>query len=315
MKRKRLALFTRRYIFISLLLLAGTAATQEIQGFNYEKMFQTLGEKKEWTATSGPQMLVGRDLLQANPDIAEYMAEYGVEKIYRCRYQIGNDSAAVNLALLKIPNQILAFGLYSVEKSPSLKFMNLGFEAFVTGRRLVCWYGEYLIVSEASDTLDEHIKDAGQIAEELTRLLPKQKRNTPVLDALPEKNRVEHSEKFYVRHWLDQGYFRNIYYADYYTSGGYSRIFVIDNGSTAAADSNFWRYYSFIKDQAHTLDEKLNLATDYFVVDEPLWGKTVLTKKNRIIYGVLDFHEKSWTEDRLAEILNKLKKRKVVKSG
>ena len=102
---------------------------------------------------------------------------------------------------------------------------------------------------------------------------------------------------------------------DYYIPQGYSRLFILHNSTTAAADSNFWKYYAFLKERNRILSEKLQMDTDYFVSDDPLWGKTLLTKKNQIIYGILDYRDKHWTENRLREILERLKKRKIVKSG
>jgi hypothetical protein len=151
--------------------------------------------------------------------------------------------------------------------------------------------------------------------ENFIKFLPKQKQSTPILRCLPKKNKVEHSEKYYAGHWLGQDFFKKVYYADYYTPEGYSRIFIIDNPNTATADTNFWNYYNILKKNSEVLNDSLEIETDYFVINEPLWGKTILAKKNQIIYGILDYRNIDWTEERMAELLEELKDKKIVKSG
>lgn len=306
----------RRYLPLALALLLGCltpmSAREPVDVF---RLFHKFSIESPWNLTGDPQLVVGRELLETGKEIGEYALEYQIEKAFRGNFIHQTDSLSVTLTVFRAPSQMMAFGFYSAPKSPSLPFFDVGFESYFTRGKLFCWYGRFVLVSETADTLKNSEKYLKDCVENIVKLLPAQKRKTPILDALPEKNRVAHSEKFYVHHWLDQNYFENIYYADYYTKEGYSRIFIIDNKTTAAADSNFWKYYSFIKKNARILDEQLNIATDYFVVEEPLWGKTLLAKKNQIIYGILDFRNKKWTEDRLDDLLSHLKKRKVVKSG
>ncbi len=288
---------------------------KEREQVNPEKIFQQISEKTRWTLMGEAQRITGRDLLEVGQDIGEFVPEFRIDKAYQARFLHKKDSCMVTTTIFEAPSQIMAFGFYSVQKSPSLEFYDYGFESYLSGERLFSWYGKYVVLSEMADTLQDNEKYLKDIVRQIVRRLPKQKRHTPILDALPEKNKVEHSEKFYVHRWLDQNYFENIYYADYYANEEYSRIFIIDNGTTATADSNFWRYYSFMKKKSRIVNDTLNIATDYFVVDEPLWGKTLLAKKNRIIYGILNYRKKDWTEDRMQDVLNRLKKRKVVKSG
>jgi hypothetical protein len=205
--------------------------------------------------------------------------------------------------------------LYSVEKSPQLDYHDIGFEAYKYGNKYVSWYGIYVISAESQDTLAEAEDRLRELMKEVIKILPEQKKNTPILDCLPGRNRVEHSEKYYATHWLGQDYFKNIYYADYYIPEGYSRIFIINNRNTAVADSNFWNYYAIIRQNAGVLNDSLKIDTDYFVINEPLWGKAVLAKKNQIIYGILDYRNIEWTEQRLAELLEELKDKKIVKPG
>ena len=290
-------------------------AAQESPISQVRDAFLKMGQKEEWSVSSEPEVAERSELLEFDEDISDYPMEYDVDFVFRGSFSTAKDSQLLKLRLFTLPSQVEAFGFYSRDKTPSLNFVEIGYQSYFLRQRLVSWYSSYVIYTETTDTLPNREKYLKDFAEEFIRLLPKKKKNTPILDCLPEKQRVKFSEKFYTQRWLDQEFFRNIYYADYYTSAGYSRIFIIDNLNTETADSNFWKYRNYMKLYSAVINDTLKIQTDYFVVNDPLWGLTILAKKNKIIYGVLDYHEKKWAEERLAELLNELKKRNIVKSG
>jgi hypothetical protein len=282
---------------------------------DFEKIEEDLRKEEKWIPLGDPKLFKGKSIFDWNQDIVDKIVIFQVEKEFYWKMLTRGDSLTFSFAILLLPSQTSAFGFYSVEKSPSQKFFNIGFQSYLIGQRLVVWYGRIVLVIEYSDSDQVNDKPIRKFAENFVDILPAQRRQTPILDSLPEKNRVRHSEKYTKLRWLGQNYFKNIYYADYYTQEGFFRIFIIDNKTTATADSNFWNYYSFMKNNGGIMYEEIPVSTDYYVVIDPLWGKTILTKKNQIIYGVLDFRNINWTVDRLDDILNELKKRKIVKSG
>jgi hypothetical protein len=308
---RNIFIFFVSLIFLPLFLLFAEEQTKA-ETIN---VFNRLSEDHHWKMVGEVQELYAKDLLDLNTAVSDYMFEYNIQKSQRCGFIDSEDSTLIKFTLFLLDNQVLAFGLYSTGKSPSLKYYDIGFQSFLKGSVLFTWYGNYMLQIESPDTTSRFPAVIEDFAKDCVKFLPKQKQATPILYSLPNKNRVKYSEKFYKKHWLDQAYFQNIYYADYYIQEGFSRIFIIDNLTTAAADSNFWRYFNFIKNHGSILQDSLEIETDYFVIDEPLWGKTILAKKNQIIYGILDYRNIKWTEDRLHDLLEELKKRKIVKSG
>ncbi len=277
-------------------------------------MLSSTWAKREWIL-SGLEVFEGYEILVVDENNADYFIEYEVQKIFRGLFYTTRDSLMLVAKLLVFPNQIKAFGFYSLDKTPSLNFLPIGYESYTYPKNLIGWYNNVVLHVEIRDTLKKSEKYLKDFAQEFFSFLPRKKRYTPILDCLPAKHRVKNSEKFYVRRWLDQDYFKNIYYADYYTPDGYSRIFIIDNLHTENADSNFWKYKRYMNAYSAVINDTLQIQTDYFVVNDPLWGLTILAKKNKIIYGILDYRNKKWAEERLAEVLNELKKRNIVMPG
>jgi hypothetical protein len=303
------------FIFCILFISLAISYAQEGNSQPLVEIFQDTDQKKDWLVLTEPEFYSNQNIDQLSTGSFDYLRAYEVHKALRTTYLYSKDSLKINMKIYLFPSHIHAFGFYSVDKSPSLDFYDIGFETYAFGQRLVCWYGNFVIFAEKQDTLSGRWNRLRDFTEEITKIIPKQKKRTPVLDCLPEKNRVENSEKFYLGPWLGQDYFKKIYYADYKTDQGYSRIFIIDNIYTAAADSNFWNYYFFFQENVEVILDTLKIDTDYYVINEPLWGRVILAKKNQIIYGILDYRDKEWTEDRLAEVLEALKKREIVKPG
>ena len=302
-------------IVLCLIFLNQFLYCQETRKPSIPKLFKDLCKEEKWLPGGNLLDLKGSNLDNFYYEISEFLNVHILEEGIHGSFIHRKDSINLSLSVFRFPNQVLAFGFYSRDKSPSLDFSNIGFEAYSLGGRLISWYGTYIVQTETSDTSENRIKLLSEITKDFLKLIPKQKKNLPLLDVFPEKDWVKHSKKFYLQSWLSQKFFQNIYYADYHTQDGYCRIFLINNMSTAEADSNFWKYYSFIKKKAKILNDTLEIDTDYYVVDEPLWGKTILAKKNQMIYGILDYRRKEWAEDRLKEVLDELKKRKIVKAG
>ena len=290
-------------------------SAQDSQYSLVREVFSDMGKKKDWVAFSRLEVFEGFDLYEIDKDISDYIGEYEVEQVVQGVFYATKNNLFIIERLFVLPSQIKAFGFYSVDKTPSLNFLEIGYESYIQPQKLVSWYGPFVLYTETPDTIPEREKYLKEFAQEFIRMLPQKKKNTPILDCLPQKQRVRFSEKFYMRRWLDQDFFKNIYYADYYTDEGYSRIFIIDNLNTETADSNFWKYLNYMKSHSIIINDTLKIQTDYFVVNDPLWGLTILAKKNKIIYGILDYRNRKWAEERLTELLNELKKRNLVKSG
>ena len=308
----------RAFTGIVIILLLGSwyqSSAQESQLSVVRDVFSEMGNKKDWVAFSKLEVFDGFDLFEVDKNISDYIGEYEVEQVYQGVFYSPKNNIFIIERLFVLPSQIKAFGFYSVDKTPSLNFLDLGYESYLYPQKLVSWYSQFVLFTETPDTIPEREKYLKDFAQEFIRLLPQKKKNTPILDCLPQKQRVRFSEKFSMRRWMDQEFFRNIYYADYYTAEGYSRIFIIDNLNTETADSNFWKYRNSMKTHSAIINDTLQIQTDYFVVDDPLWGLTIMAKKNKIIYGILDYQNRKWAEERLSELLNELKKRNIVKSG
>lgn len=301
-------------IFLHLCYLTLLKADKQ-DNSNLLTIFKEFEQKKEWQTLTTPQYHENNHQIVELFASMDYPLDYKIVSGIYGKFLNIKDSISLDVYVFQLSSQIEAFGLYSAEKSPSQDFFDIGFESYISRHLLVSWYGNHVLFSQSADTLENFEKHLKEFAEEFVRLLPKSKRKMHILDAFPGKNRVEHSKKYYVGRWLDQEYFKHIYYADYYIPEGYSRIFVIDNLTTSRADSNFWKYFNFIKMNAEIINDTLQIDTDYYVIREPLWGKTVLAKKNQIIYGILDFRNRKWAEERLSELLSELKKKEIVKPG
>lgn len=308
----RLAIILYNLTLLMLVFINASSYSQEREKNNLTEVFYNIDQKDDWKIVD---TLITSDFIVNNHEELLYAIDFDLQNKTHTVFIQDKDSILVNLALYEFPEQVSAFGFYSRDKSPSQKFFEIGFESYYMEDKFVTWYGEFVLFTRLLDSLKNRDKILREFNAKVIKFLPKSRKNVPILDVLPEKNMVQHSTKYYPKRWFGQDYFDRIYYADYHTGDGYSRIFIIDNITTSRADSNFWKLYSFSEQNKGIINDTLKVDTDYYVLNDPLWGRTILAKKNQIIYGILDYRNKRWAEERLSNILEELKKRKIVKPG
>ena len=291
----------------------GKETTLEISDAEFA---EKLSENKNWELYN---VKVRQDSACENIQIpwteSFYLNDFCINKLFTAEFENKGNNAVIEIKIYEAAGPNSAFGIYSLERTPSLTFKDLGFESYFLRNSLISWYGKYLVTATLLDIWQDRVKMLSEINEFIIRNLPKQENDMPLLEALPNRDKVRYSEKLLPYRWLDQTYLKNIYYADYQTREGYCRIFVINNRSTSKCDSNYWRYYDFARKNGIVSDREMKIRTDYFVINEPVWGESILAKKNQIIYGILDFKNSKWAEDRMEDVLEFLKKNKIVKSG
>ncbi|GAB4333887.1 MAG: hypothetical protein Kow0037_12270 [Calditrichia bacterium] len=298
-------------LFIGLIFSQNGMGEDRLAG---QKIIQRLQEEKDWVIVNQNLQITPSQLTKIfgeNDDLTEFV----LKRLDLISVVHLPDSVQIDIQVAEAETPSQAFGLYGQNKSPSLRFFDIGFESYWSNNLFVTWYGRYCIRLRAKSRWNIGKEKLIALAKILLKEIPEQKEGIPYLEALPKKHRVPYSEKYDRQHWLNQPYFRNIYYADYHTEEGYLRIFIINNGTTSAADSCFWKYFAFVKSMSDTINEKLEIGTDHFIFVDPLWGKTILAKKNQLIYGVLNARNMQWVEDRLKELLERLKKKRLVKAG
>lgn len=279
-----------------------------------EKISERIKKSKEWLISHKKLGLNNQQIQTLLADESE-LTEFNIKKLDLISVLHLPDSVQIDIQVVEAENASHAFGLYGLNKSPSLRFFDIGFESYWTNNLFVTWYGRYCLRLRAKSQWNIGKEKLLKLAKLVIKAIPKQHEDIPFLEALPNKNRVPYSEKYDRQHWLNQPYFQNIYYADYHTEEGYLRFFIINNGTTSTADSCFWKYFAFVKSMSDTINEKLDIGTDYYIFVDPLWGKTILAKKNQLIYGVLNARNIGWVEEHLKEMLERFKKKKLVKAG
>jgi hypothetical protein len=101
---------------------------QDSQSSLVQEAFTEMGKRKEWVAFSRLEVFEGSDLYEIDKEIADYIGEYEVEQIMQGVFYSTKNELFIIERLFILPSQIKAFGLYSVDKTPSLNFLDIGYE-------------------------------------------------------------------------------------------------------------------------------------------------------------------------------------------
>ena len=119
--------------FIILIFISGSAFAQDI------KLPDLKGYKK---TTNYPVYLPGNlwDYIDGAADI--YLA-YGFIDLHVAEYKKGKN--VIKIEIYKQADQTMAFGIYSTERSPSFRFLNLGSQGYTADGAINFFKGNYYV--------------------------------------------------------------------------------------------------------------------------------------------------------------------------
>ena len=124
-------------IFILFAGLVGIVPAKKERKLDIDKFIEEFSRKDRWILMGEPQLLTGSNLLEAGQGFVEYLAEFQIKQGFSFSVVTQKDSIPLNIIFYEAPSQVFAFGLYSVEKSPSLKFFDIGFSYSNINNRII----------------------------------------------------------------------------------------------------------------------------------------------------------------------------------
>ncbi|MEW5900746.1 MAG: DUF6599 family protein [Acidobacteriota bacterium] len=195
-----------------------------------------------WTLTQSPRTFAPGTLFEYINGAAENYLSYAFRELLVADYGQANSAAALTIEIYEMQTDICAFGIYSSERYPQSRFLQVGNQGyweegtlnFIVGRfyvKLLCFEcGE-----GAEKTLTSQARDIEKRVEEKGRL-PR------LLDYFPQDGRVANSEKFILQNVLGFGFFHDGYIASYRVKDEEFEIFMIEGKSDQEAAGMLGQY-------------------------------------------------------------------------
>lgn len=220
-------------LLVAVLVLVAPAAAAQVPAAGRARLARLLPEPRTAGATAEAARFYAADLYRYIDGAAEAYQAYGMVAMVHREYKAGDADVTVDIYDMGEP--LNAFGIYSTERSPENRFIEMGAEGYVDQNVLNFLQGSFYVklsaFSEVRAVEPLMRSFAGQISKRIGggATLP------AMLAILPPANRVAHSEKYVKKAPMGYEFLAPAFTAEYRFAGQRSNLLVSVSGDAAQA--------------------------------------------------------------------------------
>lgn len=237
-----------------------------------------------WKQSGETQVFSPRNLYDYIDGAAELYLKYDFQELKVAEYQ-NDKKGSVTVEIYRHRTPTHAFGIYSQERLPNAKYLNIGAQGFSGEEFLNFVMGKYYVKLNSINTEPENQEVltifANKVAEELG-----EKGSLPsILSSFPQEGIKENSEKYIAKNFLGYSFLHSGFTADYEVSGIKFQLFVIE-GSDQNDCRNMIQEYML-----RNGDPRGRIEEGHFTIKDPYHGEMDFYWKGRYIWGPLNLGE------------------------
>ncbi|MEX0324140.1 MAG: DUF6599 family protein [Puniceicoccaceae bacterium] len=201
-----------------------------------------------WQLSDKPEYFTAENLYEEINGRAEFYLAYNVIGMTISVYEIEpNQEPFFECSVYDMGTHLNAYGVYSGERSQVAEALDLGRQAYRSGASFFIWQGQYYCRIVASDDDAELVELGRQLAKKLIGVLPDNGQSIPGLKALPKKNRIPHSDKYFLVDAFSLDFMVHTFTAKYAYQGSNVTQFVSMQESKADATDALNQYEEYAK--------------------------------------------------------------------
>jgi hypothetical protein len=225
----------RLYLVLFLFMFSGWVFGQEMSlpeltGFKKQTNYPVFGPGNLW------------DFIDGAAD--NYLA-YGFLDLHVAEYKKGKK--VIKLEVYHHKNDILAFGIYSTERSPSFSFTGPGAQGYTTTDGSINFYkGDYYVKIRTYSKSEKVIRSAHVLAREVADMLPGNKDMPAELSLFPEEGKKTNEETYINESVLGHKFLNNAFRANYSVGPDNFSIYIIKTASHEEAKKTVESYLSAV---------------------------------------------------------------------
>ena len=206
-----------------LILLSGFAVAQyfaypELGGFKKQTNYPVYTPDNLWDFINGA---------------ADNYLAYGFVDLHVAEYKKGKD--VIKLEVYRHSDNTMAFGIYSSERSPSFRFVNLGTQGYIADGAINYFKGNYYVKIRTFSTKEKVLHSAESLALKVAESLEGEAVMPPLLSQFPDEGKKQNEETFINESVLGHKFLNRAFKALYESGTDNFSIFIIDNKSDEEA--------------------------------------------------------------------------------
>jgi hypothetical protein len=235
-----------------IILFSGSAAAQEItlpelEGYKKTTNYPVFGPENLWDFINGA---------------ADTYLAYGFADLHVAEYKKGKN--VIKLEVYRHSDNTMAFGIYSTERSPSFRFINLGAQGYAADGAVNFFKGDYYIKIRTYSKNEKTLKSTETLAMKVADMLKGDSKMPALLSQFPETGKKKYEETYINESVLGHKFLNKAFKATYEVGPDNFAIFILGNSSPEEVKKTVDAYLKATgMDAADSLTEKYVLTDGY----------------------------------------------------
>jgi hypothetical protein len=211
--------------FISTASLAQDIVFPQLKGYKIKTDYPVYLPDNLWDFING-----AADNYLANGFVDLHVAEYKKGK------------AVIKLEVYRHSGNTLAFGIYSSERSPSFRFMNLGAQGYIADGSINFFKGNYYVKIKTYSKKEKVLQAEETLANKVAVMLTGEAAMPAILSQFPSEGKKVNEETFINESVLGHSFLNKAFKAAYQVGSDEFSIFISDANSPEAAKKTVETY-------------------------------------------------------------------------
>ena len=261
-----------------LLTLSGSALAQqfafpELSGYKKVSNYPVYGPDKLWDFINGA---------------ADTYLAYGFVNLHVIEYKKGK--IVIKLEIYRLSDNIMAFGIYSTERSPSFRFMNLGAQGYIADGAINFFKGNYYVKIRTYSKIEKVLQSAESLALKVSNMLEGDSKMPAVLSQFPETGKKINEETYINESVLGHKFLNKAYKGAYQIGSDNFSIYIMQNSNSEEVKNTVNAYIT------STGMDPIESETGRYMIKDGYNGTIFLAWKDNLIVIIAGL-SKDQTED------------------
>ena len=206
-------------IAFSLIILSGSVTAQDIN----------IPDLKGYKKSNSYPVFLPENLWDFINGAAETYLAYGFVDLHVVEYKKGKD--VIKLEIYKQADNTMAFGIYSTERSPSFRFLNLGSQGYITDGSINFFKGKYYVKIRTYSKNVNTLKSAESLSVKVASMLSGGSEMPSALLLFPENGKKINEEIYINESVLGHKFLNKAFKASYESGNDIFSVFIMEKNT------------------------------------------------------------------------------------
>jgi hypothetical protein len=235
-----------------------------------------LPDLKGFKKTTSYPVYTSENLWDYIDGAADTYLSYGFMDLHVAEYKKGKN--VIKLEIYRQGSNTMAFGIYSTERSPSFRFLNLGSQGYVAGGATNFFKGSFYVKIRTYSKNENILNSVQSLALKVADMLPGGTEMPQAISLFPASGEKINEETYINESVLGHKFLSKAFKANYERDNDKFSVFVMENISPEDARKTIETYLSA------TGTQELDPNTNKYLIKDGYNGTIFLAwKENRIV--------------------------------